>query len=119
MTAYPVSEVDAHWRSANHLAVGQIHLKDNPLLVEPLRPEHIKPRLLGHRGAPRPRSRCTPTLNHVVKERSLDALCVWGPGHGSPAVLANSWLEGTYTETCPGITRDATTSSPGWSNAAP
>ncbi|MFI1648555.1 phosphoketolase [Streptomyces avidinii] len=107
MTAYPISELDAHWRAANYLAVGQIYLMDNPLLAEPLRPEHIKPRLLGHWGTSPGLNLVHTHLNHVIKERSLDALCVWGPGHGGPAVLANSWLEGTYTETYPGITRDA------------
>ncbi|MGP3683985.1 phosphoketolase family protein [Streptomyces sp. IBSNAI002] len=106
MTSYPISELDAHWRAANYLVVGQIYLMDNPLLTEPLRPEHIKPRLLGHWGTSPGLNLVHTHLNRVVKERSLDALCVWGPGHGGPAVLANSWLEGTYTETYPGITRD-------------
>ncbi|MET3984470.1 phosphoketolase family protein [Streptomyces sp. PvR034] len=107
MTAYPISELDAHWRAANYLAVGQIYLMDNPLLTEPLRPEHIKPRLLGHWGTSPGLNLVHTHLNRVIKNRSLNALCVWGPGHGGPAVLANSWLEGTYTETYPGITRDA------------
>ncbi|WP_369779388.1 phosphoketolase [Streptomyces sp. R33] len=107
MTSYPISELDAHWRAANYLAVGQIYLMDNPLLTEPLRPEHIKPRLLGHWGTSPGLNLVHTHLNRVIKGRSLDALCVWGPGHGGPAVLANSWLEGTYTETYPDITRDA------------
>ncbi|KJY38417.1 phosphoketolase, partial [Streptomyces sp. NRRL S-444] len=107
MTSYPISELDAHWRAANYLAVGQIYLMDNPLLTEPLRPEHIKPRLLGHWGTSPGLNLVHTHLNRVIKDRSLDALCVWGPGHGGPAVLANSWLEGTYTETYPDITRDA------------
>lgn len=106
MTAYPISELDAHWRAANYLAVGQIYLMDNPLLTEPLRPEHIKPRLLGHWGTSPGLNLVYTHLNRVIEERSLEALCVWGPGHGGPAVLANSWLEGTYSETYPDITRD-------------
>ncbi|MFB6615612.1 phosphoketolase [Streptomyces sp. NPDC085524] len=107
MTAYPIPELDAHWRAANYLAAGQIYLMDNPLLAEPLRPEHIKPRLLGHWGTSPGLNLVHTHLNRVIKERSLDALCVWGPGHGGPAVLANSWLEGTYSATYPGVTRDA------------
>ncbi|MFE1554037.1 phosphoketolase [Streptomyces sp. NPDC058734] len=110
MTSYPIAEIaelDAHWRAANYLAVGQIYLMDNPLLTEPLRPEHIKPRLLGHWGTSPGLNLVHTHLNRVIKDRSLDALCVWGPGHGGPAVLANSWLEGTYTETYPDVTRDA------------
>ncbi|MFD5932260.1 phosphoketolase [Streptomyces sp. NPDC060333] len=106
MTAYPISELDAHWRAANYLAVGQIYLMDNPLLTEPLRPEHIKPRLLGHWGTSPGLNLVYTHLNRMIEERSLEALCVWGPGHGGPAVLANSWLEGTYSETYPDITRD-------------
>ncbi|MCX5071166.1 phosphoketolase family protein [Streptomyces sp. NBC_00513] len=106
MTAYPISELAAHWRAANYLAVGQIYLMDNPLLTEPLRPEHIKPRLLGHWGTSPGLNLVYTHLNRVIEERSLEALCVWGPGHGGPAVLANSWLEGTYSETYPDVTRD-------------
>ncbi|MDG4857930.1 phosphoketolase family protein [Streptomyces sp. T-3] len=102
-----LTALDAHWRAANYLAVGQIYLMANPLLTEPLRPEHIKPRLLGHWGTSPGLNLVHTHLNRVIKERDLDALCVWGPGHGGPAVLANSWLEGSYTETYPDITRDA------------
>lgn len=107
MTPYRIAELDAHWRAANYLAAGQIYLLDNPLLTEPLRPEHIKPRLLGHWGTAPGLNFVHTHLNRVIKERSLEALCVWGPGHGGAAVLANSWLEGTYTETYPDIGRDA------------
>ncbi|MET9886667.1 phosphoketolase family protein [Streptomyces sp. NPDC006430] len=107
MTKYPISELDAHWRAANYLAVGQIYLMDNPLLAEPLRPEHIKPRLLGHWGTSPGLNLVHTHLNRVVKERALEALCIWGPGHGGPAVLANSWLEGSYTQTYPDVSRDA------------
>nr|WP_224058198.1 phosphoketolase family protein [Streptomyces kanamyceticus] len=99
--------LDAHWRAANYLAVGQIYLMSNPLLTEPLRPEHIKPRLLGHWGTSPGLNLVHTHLNRVIIERGLDALCVWGPGHGGPAVLANSWLEGSYTQTYPDVTRDA------------
>ncbi|WP_328462195.1 phosphoketolase family protein [Streptomyces sp. NBC_00448] len=102
-----LSALDAHWRAANYLAVGQIYLLDgNPLLTEPLRPEHVKPRLLGHWGTSPGLNLVHTHLNRVVKARDLDAICVWGPGHGGPAVLANSWLEGSYSRTYPDITRD-------------
>ncbi|MEV0224868.1 phosphoketolase family protein [Streptomyces sp. NPDC050704] len=99
--------LDAHWRAANYLAVGQIYLLGNPLLTEPLAPEHIKPRLLGHWGTSPGLNLVHTHLNRVITDRDLDAICVWGPGHGGPAVLANSWLEGSYTQTYPDITRDA------------
>ncbi|MFJ6664975.1 phosphoketolase [Streptomyces sp. NPDC091383] len=98
--------LDAHWRAANYLAAGQIYLMANPLLTEPLRPEHIKPRLLGHWGTSPGLNLVYTHLNRVIKARDLDALCVWGPGHGGPAVLAGSWLEGSYSETYPDIGRD-------------
>ncbi|MFE9362987.1 phosphoketolase [Streptomyces sp. NPDC006978] len=98
--------LDAHWRAANYLAVGQIYLMANPLLEEPLAPEHIKPRLLGHWGTSPGLNLVHTHLNRVVKTRNRPALCVWGPGHGGPAVLANSWLEGSYSETYPDISRD-------------
>ncbi len=79
----------------------------NPLLTEPLTPEHIKPRLLGHWGTSPGLNLVYTHLNRVIKARGLDALCVWGPGHGGPAVLANSWLEGSYSETYPDVSRDA------------
>jgi xylulose-5-phosphate/fructose-6-phosphate phosphoketolase len=99
--------LDAHWRAANYLAVGQIYLMANPLLTEPLRPEHVKPRLLGHWGTSPGLNLVHTHLNRVVSARDLDAICIWGPGHGGPAVLANSWLEGSYSETYPDISRDA------------
>ncbi|MFJ6850541.1 phosphoketolase [Streptomyces sp. NPDC091271] len=101
-----LSALDAHWRAANYLAVGQIYLMANPLLEEPLAPEHIKPRLLGHWGTSPGLNLVHTHLNRVVKARSRQALCVWGPGHGGPAVLANSWLEGSYSETYPDVSRD-------------
>ncbi|MGY4978374.1 phosphoketolase family protein [Streptomyces sp. 900105755] len=102
-----VRTLDAHWRAANYLAAGQIYLMSNPLLTEPLRPEHIKPRLLGHWGTSPGLNLVYTHLNRVIRARGLDALCVWGPGHGGPSVLANSWLEGSYSETYPDVPRDA------------
>ncbi|MFF3582512.1 phosphoketolase family protein [Streptomyces mirabilis] len=107
LTDEELRTLDAHWRAANYLAVGQIYLLANPLLTEPLTPAHIKPRLLGHWGTSPGLNLVHTHLNRVIKARGLDALCVWGPGHGGPAVLANSWLEGTYSETYPSVTRDA------------
>jgi len=99
--------LDAHWRAANYLAAGQIYLLANPLPSGPLAPEHIKPRLLGHWGTSPGLNLVHTHLNRVVKRRDLDAICIWGPGHGGPAVLANSWLDGSYTDTYPDVTRDA------------
>ncbi|MER5469042.1 phosphoketolase family protein [Streptomyces sp. NPDC002935] len=106
LTDEELRTLDAHWRAANYLAVGQIYLLANPLLTESLTPAHIKPRLLGHWGTSPGLNLVHTHLNRVVKARGLDALCVWGPGHGGPAVLANSWLEGTYSETYPSVSRD-------------
>jgi xylulose-5-phosphate/fructose-6-phosphate phosphoketolase len=100
-------ELDAHWRAANYLSVGQIYLLANPLLREPLRADHVKPRLLGHWGTSPGLNLVHTHLNRVIRARGLDAICVWGPGHGGPAVVANSWLDGTYTQTYPDVTRDA------------
>ena len=99
--------IDAWWRAANYLSAGQIYLLDNPLLHEPLRLEHIKPRLLGHWGTTPGLNFIYVHLNRVIKDRNLNAIYVIGPGHGAPAILANVYLEGTYTETYPHITRDA------------
>ena len=99
--------IDAYWRAANYLSVGQIYLLDNPLLREELRPEHIKPRLLGHWGTTPGLNFCYAHLNRVIRERDLDMIYVMGPGHGGPAALANAWLEGGYTEVYRHISRDA------------
>lgn len=101
-----IAALDAHWRAANYLAVGQIYLMDNPLLTRPLVPEDIKPRLLGHWGTSPGLNLVYTHLNRVIASRGTDALCVWGPGHGGPAVLANSWLEGSYSQTYPDVSRD-------------
>ncbi|MBT2388609.1 phosphoketolase family protein [Streptomyces sp. ISL-1] len=99
--------LDAYWRAANYLSAGQIYLMANPLLREPLEPGHIKPRLLGHWGTSPGLNLVHTHLNRVIKARDLSALCIWGPGHGGPAVLANSWLEGSYSEIYPDVSRDA------------
>src|SRR5690348_6683636 len=98
--------IDAYWRAANYLSVGQIYLLDNPLMARPLKLEDVKPRLLGHWGT-------TPGLNliyahadRVIKKRDLDAIYVMGPGHGGPAGVANAYLEGTYTERYPNVSMD-------------
>lgn len=102
-----LSLVDAYWRAANYLSAGQIYLMDNPLLTEPLVPEHVKPRLLGHWGTTPGLNFIYAHLNRIIRERDLDVLFVTGPGHGGPALLANTWLEGTYSETYPDVPRDA------------
>ena len=100
-------ELDAWWRAANYLAVGQIYLMDNPLLREPLVPAHIKPRLLGHWGTTPGLTFLWAHLNRVIVRDDLDALYVTGPGHGGPGVVATAYLEGTYTERYAHITDDA------------
>ncbi len=99
--------MDAYWRAANYLSVGQIYLMDNPLLREPLRLEHVKPRLLGHWGTTPGLNFIYVHLNRVIKERGLDMIFITGPGHGGPAMVANTWLEGTYSELYPEISQDA------------
>ena len=101
-----LERIDAYWRAANYLAVGQIYLLDNPMLREPLRPEHVKPRLLGHWGTTPGLNFIYAHLNRVIRARDLNALYVIGPGHGGPAAVANAFLEGTYAEVYPEITRD-------------
>ncbi|MEU9579028.1 phosphoketolase family protein [Streptomyces chilikensis] len=96
----------AHWRAANYLSAGQIYLLANPLLTEPLRPEHVKPRLLGHWGTSPGLNLVYTHMNRVIRKRDLEALVIWGPGHGGPSVVANSWLEGSYSETYPDISMD-------------
>jgi xylulose-5-phosphate/fructose-6-phosphate phosphoketolase len=98
--------IDATWRAANYLSVGQIYLLANPLLREPLRVEHVKPRLLGHWGTTPGLNFVYAHANRVIRERGLDAIFVCGPGHGGPGVVANTWLEGTYSEVYPSVSRD-------------
>src|ERR1700758_615322 len=99
--------LDRYWRAANYLSVGQIYLLDNPLLREPLRPEHIKPRLLGHWGTTPGLNFIYAHLNRVIRALDLNVLYVCGPGHGGPGMVANAYLEGTYSEIYPDIARDA------------
>ncbi|TIX46104.1 MAG: phosphoketolase family protein [Mesorhizobium sp.] len=98
--------MDRYWRAANYISVGQIYLLDNPLLREPLRPEHIKPRLLGHWGTTPGLNFIYVHLNRIIRERGLDVLFICGPGHGGPAMVANTWLEGTYSEIYPEVGGD-------------
>src|SRR5215212_2002958 len=100
-------QLDLWWRAANYLSVGQIYLLDNALLREPLRAEHVKPRLLGHWGTTPGLNLIYAHLNRAIRERDLDCLYVTGPGHGGPGLVANTWLEGSYTNRYRGITRDA------------
>ena len=88
----------AYWRAANYLSVGQIYLLDNPLLREPLTLEHVKPRLLGHWGTTPGLNFVYAHMNRVIREHDLSALFVAGPGHGGPGLVANTYLEGTYSE---------------------
>ncbi|MFF5229909.1 phosphoketolase [Dactylosporangium sp. NPDC000521] len=101
-----LSRIDAWWRAANYLSVGQIYLMDNPLLRQPLRPEHIKPRLLGHWGTTPGLNFMYAHLNRCISHRDLNAMYVMGPGHGGPGPVASAWLEGTYSETYTDITQD-------------
>ena len=100
------AELDAYFRAANYLTVGQIYLQDNPLLREPLRPEHVKPRLLGHWGTSPGLNRLYAHLTRFIVRDDLNVLFMAGPGHGGPAVVANAYLEGTYSEIYPHISRD-------------
>ncbi|MFB9237901.1 phosphoketolase [Plantactinospora siamensis] len=106
LTDDELRRLDAYWRAANYLTVGQIYLLDNPLLREPLRPENIKPRLLGHWGTSPGLNLLYAHLNRVIVGRDLNAIFVTGPGHGGPAIVANTWLEGTYSERYPSVSQD-------------
>ena len=98
--------INAYWRAANYLSVGQIYLMDNPLLREPLLPEHVKPRLLGHWGTTPGLNFIYAHLNRVIRARDLNVIYIAGPGHGGPALVANVWLERTYSEYYPDISFD-------------
>jgi len=107
----PLSDVEAHqmhafWRACNYLALGMIYLQDNPLLREPLKPEHIKNRMLGHWGTSPALSFIYAHLNRVIKKYDLDMIYMAGPGHGAPGVLAPVYLEGAYSEIYPDKTMD-------------
>jgi xylulose-5-phosphate/fructose-6-phosphate phosphoketolase len=106
LTGADLRAIDAYWRAANYLTVGQIYLLDNPLLREPLRPEHIKPRLLGHWGTSPGLNLLYAHLNRVITDRDIGMIYVTGPGHGGPALVANTWLEGTYSELHPSVSMD-------------
>ncbi len=98
--------LDAWWRAANYLSVGQIYLLANPLLREPLRAEHVKPRLLGHWGTTPGLNLIYAHLNRVIRRDDLDVVYICGPGHGGPGMVANTWLEGSYSEIYPGVPQD-------------
>src|SRR6187401_2298567 len=98
--------IDAYWRAANYLSVGQIYLLANPLLRQPLEEQHVKPRLLGHFGTVPGLNLIYVHLNRAIHERDLNAVYVTGPGHGGPAVVSQAYLEGTYSELYPHVSRD-------------
>ncbi len=107
----PLSEdllrrIDAYWRAANYLSVGQIYLYDNPLLREPLAPRHVKPRLLGHWGTTPGQNFIYVHLNRIIKQHDLNMIYISGPGHGGPALVANTYLEGSYSELYPNVAQD-------------
>ena len=106
LTEEVLTALHAWWRAANYLSVGQIYLMGNPLLREPLRPEHVKPRLLGHWGTTPGLNFVYAHLNRVIANRDLNAMYVMGPGHGGPGPVASAWLEGTYSEVYPEVSRD-------------
>jgi xylulose-5-phosphate/fructose-6-phosphate phosphoketolase len=99
-------QMHAYWRAANYLSVGQIYLMDNPLLKEPLQLKHVKPRLLGHWGTTSGQNFLYVHLNRIIKKYDLNMLYISGPGHGGPALVANAYLEGTYSEVYPNIGQD-------------
>ena len=103
LTDDALHRLDAYWRAANYLSVGQIYLLANPLLREPLTLEHIKPRLLGHWGTTPGLNFVYVHLNRLIRERDLNVIYVTGPGHGGPGIVANTYLEGTYSELYPSI----------------
>jgi xylulose-5-phosphate/fructose-6-phosphate phosphoketolase len=107
LDADELARIHAYWRAANYLSVGQIYLLDNPLLREPLKLEHVKPRLLGHWGTSPGLNFIYVHLNRVIRRDDLSVLYICGPGHGGPAMVANAWLEGTYAEVYPRVREDA------------
>ena len=98
LTQAELDTINAWWRAANYLSVGQIYLLSNPLLTEPLQPEQVKPRLLGHWGTTPGQNLVYAHLNRAIKNWDLDVIYVSGPGHGGPGLVANAYLEGTYSE---------------------
>ncbi|HET7075038.1 MAG TPA: phosphoketolase family protein, partial [Mycobacterium sp.] len=107
LSDHELALVDKYWRAANYLSVGQIYLLDNPLLTEPLSPEHVKPRLLGHWGTTPGLNLIYVHLNRIIRNRDANIIYVTGPGHGGPGLVANAYLEGTYSEVYTGIEEDA------------
>ncbi|HEY6901680.1 MAG TPA: phosphoketolase, partial [Puia sp.] len=101
-----LQKMHAYWRAANYLSVGQMYLKANPLLKERLAPGHIKHLLLGHWGTSPGQNFIYVHLNRIIKEYDLNMIYIAGPGHGGPSLVANTYLEGTYTEVYPNISRD-------------
>ncbi len=106
LTAEELRLIDAYWRACNYLSAGMIYLYDNPLLREPLKPEHIKKRLLGHWGSDPGQSLVWVHLNRLIRKYDLNMIYISGPGHGAPATLSNAWLEGTYSEIYPDKSQD-------------
>jgi len=106
LPADELQRMDAYWRAANYLSVGQIYLLDNPLLKQPLQPAHIKPRLLGHWGTTPGLNFIYVHMNRLIRQRDLSMIYIAGPGHGGPAVVANTWLEGSYSELYSDISQD-------------
>src|ERR1700709_1183538 len=106
LTNEELSLMNRYWHAANYLSVGQIYLRDNPLLRERLTIEHVKPRLLGHWGTTPGLNFLYVHLNRLIKQHDLDMIYVTGPGHGGPGIVANTYLEGTYSEFYPSISED-------------
>src|SRR5208283_1106873 len=106
LTPDELRKTDAYWRAANYLSVGQIYLYDNPLLKRPLKREHVKPRLLGHWGTTPGLNLVYVHLNRLIKKLDLNVIYIAGPGHGGPGLVANTYLEGTYSEIYTDISQD-------------
>jgi xylulose-5-phosphate/fructose-6-phosphate phosphoketolase len=106
LNAEELRKMNAWWRAANYLSVGQIYLYDNPLLKKPLKEEHVKPRLVGHWGTTPGLNFIYVHLNRIIRKHDLDIIYIIGPGHGGPGIVANGWLEGTYSEVYPNISPD-------------
>src|SRR5215831_4172728 len=106
LTHEELTKIHAYWRAANYLSVGQIYLYVNPLLREPLKIEHIKPRLLGHWGTTPGLNFIYVHLNRLICQRDLNVIFITGPGHGAPGIVANTYLEGTYSEVYPDVSQD-------------
>src|SRR6202142_2060156 len=99
-------KIDAYWQACNYLAAGMIYLRANPLLREPLKPEHIKKRLLGHWGSDPGQTFLWVHLNRLIRKYDLDMIYIAGPGHGAPSMLSHAWMEGTYSEIYPDKSQD-------------